>query len=232
MINERYERQISLDEIGVSGQLKISNSHVLIVGVGGLGCPVAIYLVAAGVGHIGLVDDDCVSLNNLQRQILYSEDDIGLNKVDCAYNRLKLLNREIDISVYNCKINHDNATDIISKYDIVVDATDNFATRYLLADVCCNLNKTLVHGAVCGFSGQVSVFAPNGYSYRNLFPEEEQMLQLKPDKRVIGVTPAVVASVQASEVLKIITDSGNSLTNKLWTVDLLTMQTNIINLCD
>lgn len=232
MIMERYARQIALDEIGVLGQTKITNARVLIVGVGGLGSPISLYLTAAGVGNLGLVDDDCVSLNNLQRQILYTEDEVGQAKAECACRRLKKLNREVNISVYNTRISEENAQRIISGYDIVVDATDNYATRYLLDDVCRKLEKTLVYGAICGFSGQVSVFVPGGCSYRDLYPDETQMLQLKADRRVIGVTPAVVAGVQAGEVLKLILGAGESLINRLWTVDLLTMQTHTIDLCD
>lgn len=232
MIMERYTRQIALDEIGVLGQVKIINARVLIVGVGGLGSPISLYLTAAGVGNLGLVDDDSVSLNNLQRQILYTEDEVGQAKAECACRRLKKLNSEVNISVYKTKISWENAQRIISEYDIIVDATDNYATRYLLDDVCRKLEKTLVYGAICGFSGQVSVFVPGGCSYRDLYPDETQMLQLKADKRVIGVTPAIVAGVQAGEVLKLILGAGESLINRLWTVDLLTMQTHTIDLCD
>ena len=155
---ERYSRQTMLPEIGEAGQLKLKAAKVLIVGVGGLGSPIALYLAGAGVGTIGLADDDEVSLSNLQRQILYTEEEVGDLKAICASMRISALNREIKVNACPGRLSKENARDLIGQYDIIVDGCDNFATRYLLSDVCSELGKPYVYGAICGFEGQVSVF--------------------------------------------------------------------------
>lgn len=232
---ERYSRQTMLPEIGESGQLKLKLAKVLIVGVGGLGSPIALYLASAGVGTIGLADDDKVSISNLQRQILYTEEEVGNLKAVCACTRLSSLNREIKVNACPERVNKENARNLICQYDIVVDGCDNFATRYLLNDVCLELGKPYVYGAICGFEGQVSVFNYGEKSqrktYRDLYPDEEGMLRMPPpSKGVIGVTPAITGSVEACEVLKIICGFGEVLAGKLWTIDLRTLQSNIFSL--
>ena len=229
----RYDRQMILPEIGEEGQLKLKKAKVLIVGVGGLGSPIALYLAGAGVGCIGLVDDDRVSISNLQRQVLYSENELDKPKAVCAAERLSALNSVISILPYSTRLTEENAGNIIRKYDIVVDGCDNFATRYLINDICIEQRKPYVYGAICGFEGQVSVFnyGEMKKSYRDLYPNEEEMKRMPPPpKGVIGVTPAVVGSIEATEVLKIICGFGDILAGKLWTIDLRTLQSNKFSL--
>ena len=178
----RYDRQIILPEIGEEGQKKLQEAKVLIVGVGGLGSPIALYLTGAGVGCLGLVDDDLVSITNLQRQVLYSEKELGKPKALCAAGRLSALNSGIRIYPYSTRLTKDNAYDIIQKYDIVVDGCDNFATRYLINDICIKQEKPYVYGAICGFEGQVSVFNYGNQkkNYRDLYPDEEEMQRMPP----------------------------------------------------
>lgn len=229
---ERYSRQLMLPEIGEEGQRKLSDAKVLIVGVGGLGSPISLYLTGAGVGTIGLIDDDVVSESNLQRQVLYTEMEIGSSKALCAQERLRLLNRNIQLNAYPARLTADNAKEIISRYDIVVDGCDNFSTRYLINDTCVELGKVYVYGAICGFEGQVSVFNyQGGVNYRHLYPDEKEMMSMPPPfKGVIGVTPAIVGSVEASEVIKIICGFGEILSGKLWTIDLRSLQNSIFSL--
>ncbi|MEG0464148.1 HesA/MoeB/ThiF family protein [Bacteroides sp.] len=229
----RYDRQILLPEIGEEGQAKLQAAKVLIIGVGGLGSPIALYLAGAGIGTIGLVDDDCVSISNLQRQVLYAEKELDQPKAACAAEHLHSLNSEITVNYYPERLSKQNARELISSYDIVVDGCDNFATRYLISDTCMALNKPYVYGAICGFEGQVSVFSygSSPKTYRDLYPNEEEMLRMPPpSKGVMGVTPAVVGSIEASEVLKIIGGFGDILSGKLWTIDLRTLQSNIFSL--
>lgn len=229
----RYDRQIILPEIGEEGQKKLQKAKVLIVGVGGLGSPIALYLAGAGVGYIGLVDDDVVSISNLQRQVLYSEKELGKPKAVCAAERLSALNSEIKVAHYSTRLTENNARDIIRKYDMVVDGCDNFATRYLINDICIEQRKPYIYGAICGFEGQVSVFnyGNRKKSYRDLYPDEEEMKRMPPPpKGVMGITPAVVGSIEATEVLKIICGFGNVLAGELWTIDLRTLQSNKFSL--
>lgn len=227
---ERYNRQMILPEIGEEGQNKLSKAKVLIVGVGGLGSPIALYLAGAGVGCIGLIDDDVVSVSNLQRQVLYTEEEVGLPKAVQAKKRLEALNRDIKVEAYNMRLTDGNADDIISGYDIVVDGCDNFQTRYLINDTCRKLGKVYVYGAIRAFDGQVSVFNYNGGpDYRTLFSDEEEMkLMPAPPKGVIGATPGLIGCVEAGEVLKIIVGYGEVLSGKLWYIDLKTMRANTI----
>lgn len=229
---ERYDRQIHLNEIGEKGQIKLKEARVLIVGVGGLGSPIALYLTGAGVGHLGLVDNDTVSESNLQRQVLYTEAETGLMKVLCAQKRLKALNHTIRIEAYPTRLTHDNAEKIIGNYDIVVDGCDNFATRYLINDTCVKLGKVYVYGAIREFDGQVSVFNhQGGPDYRNLFPDEQGMYSLPhPSKAVLGITPGIIGGMEANEVLKIILGYGTTLSGKLWHIDLKTLDTYTISL--
>lgn len=229
----RYDRQISLPEIGEEGQKKLRRARVLIVGVGGLGSPIALYLTGAGIGTLGLVDDDKVSISNLQRQVLYTESEVGLRKVDCAARRLRALNSDVTIRRYPFRLDGENAAELIREYDIVVDGCDNFATRYLLSDTCAALGKTYVYGAIQGLDGQVSVFCHGDCpkTYRDLYPDEEGALRMPPpDKSVLGTTPAIVGSVEANEVIKLICGYGEPLAGKLWTIDLRTMQSHIFSI--
>jgi len=229
----RYDRQISLPELGEEGQKKLRQAKVLIVGVGGLGSPIALYLTGAGVGTLGLIDADKVSISNLQRQVLYTEAEVGETKVHCAAKRLQALNSEVCIHTYPFFITKENCLELIEEYDIVVDGCDNFATRYLLSDCCALLGKPYVYGAIQGLNGQVSVFCqPTVFkTYRDLYPDEEGTLQMPPpDKSVIGVTPAIVGSVEANEVFKLICGYGEPLAGKLWTIDLRTLQSYILTL--
>lgn len=222
-----------LPEIGEEGQARLSAAKVLIVGVGGLGSPIALYLAGAGVGTIGLVDNDVVSLSNLQRQVLYTEEEIGDLKAVCAFLRLSALNREITVNACPGFLDAQNAQELIRQYDIVVDGCDNFATRYAIDDACAALGKPYVYGAIGGFEGQVSVFhyGEAKKSYRDLYPNEREMLQMPPlPQGVAGVTPAVIGSIEATEVLKIICGFGEVLAGKLWTIDLRTLQSNIFSL--
>lgn len=227
---ERYGRQILLEEIGEEGQIKLKHASVLIVGVGGLGSPAALYLAGAGVGHIGLVDNDVVSASNLQRQVLYTDTQTGQPKVFCAKKRIEALNPSITVSAYHTQLTTENAEEIIRDYDIVLDGCDNFATRYIINDTCIRLNKTYVYGAIREFDGQVAVFNHRGrYSYRDLFPDEEEMLAMPcPSKAVLGVTPGIVGVVEANETMKLILGYGDILSGKLWQIDLKTLQTNTI----
>lgn len=223
---ERYQRQIALSEIGRDGQEKLAQARVLVVGVGGLGSPVSLYLAAAGVGSLGLIDDDVVSISNLQRQILYTESEVGQAKVTLAAQKLSALNSSIHIEAMQGRLSRDTAEEIIGQYDIVVDGTDNYETRVIIDETCVKLNKIYVYGAIEGFVGQVSVFSPATIRYADLY--EAPTKQVPPP--VIGMTPGIVGSVLAHEVVKIICDYGDVLYNTLWTIDLRTMQTNLIAL--
>ncbi len=227
----RYNRQIILPEVGEEGQRKLKEAKVLIVGVGGLGSPIALYLSGAGVGTIGLVDDDVVSETNLQRQVLYTEAEVGQPKALCAQRRLTALNSSIQVNAHPVRLTSENAETLIAAYDIVVDGCDNFATRYLINDTCVRLGKVYVYGAIRAFDGQVSVFNwQGGPDYRTLFPDEAEMLSLPPaDKGVLGVTPGLVGCAEAAEVLKIIGGYGEVLSGKLWLIDLKTMYSHILS---
>lgn len=227
MKETRYDRQILLQEVGEAGQRKLSLAKVLIVGIGGLGSPIALYLAGAGIGHIGLIDNDTVSTTNLHRQVLYSEAETGLPKVIQAQKRLEALNSEITVEPYFTALTKENAKEIISRYDIVVDGCDNFYTRYLINDTCIALGKIYVYGAIRAMSGQVSVFNYKGkHSYRDLFPNEQELLDMpSPPKGVLGVTPGIIGCAQANEVLKIICGYGKVMSGEIWQIDLKTMAT-------
>lgn len=225
---ERYSRQTLLPEIGEEGQKRIAAGRVLIVGAGGLGSPVALYLAAAGVGHIGIADDDVVSESNLQRQILYTEAEKGMYKASVAATRLLALNSNIEVVPHLYRLDSSNAMNTVAGYDIIVDCSDNFHTRYTLDEVCRLSGKIYVYGAIQGFEGQVSVFGGPGCSlgYRDLFPSPSDDVS----PATIGMTPAVIGGVMAHEVLKILCGYGEVLYSKLWTMDLRTMHSYIISL--
>lgn len=224
-MNERYQRQMLLTEIGEEGQRKLSEARVLIVGVGGLGSPIAIYLAGAGVGTLGLMDDDVVSVSNLHRQVLYDETQVGLSKAECAKECLIKHNSDITIKAYAHRLTKENAKEIISQYDIVVDGTDNFLTRFIISDECEAQEKPYVYGAICGLEGQVSVLCKGHATYRTLFPNEQETLSMPhPGKQVTGVTPAIIGSTEALQVMQLICHFGEPLIDRLWSIDLRTLQ--------
>ena len=228
---ERYLRQMILPGFGQEAQEKLLAAKVLIVGVGGLGCPVLQYLVGAGVGKIGIMDGDKISLSNLHRQLLFSEIEIGLLKVEQAFIKMKQLNSGITIEQYPFYIDQKNALEIITKFDIVIDATDNFAAKYLINDACVVLKKPLVYGAVSRFEGQVAVFnfATNkerAINYRDLFPEAPKPGEFPSceEAGVLGVLPGIIGAMQAAEAVKFITGLGRVLNGKLYHYNLLQAQ--------
>lgn len=230
MNKERYNRHILLKEIGEKGQQKLLEASVLLIGAGGLGSPIALYLVAAGIGHLGIVDGDVVSESNLQRQVLYTSDEVGKPKVECAKQRLSALSKDTCIDAHPFFLDGDNAEGLISQYDIIVDGCDNFTTRYLINDTCVKCGKTYVYGSIGEFHGQVSVFNyRGGMNYRDLFPEEKQLTsQPRITSGVLGVVPGIIGCTQAAETIKIITGCGDVLRNRIFSIDVLTMQTDIL----
>lgn len=229
---KRYQRQMLLKEIGESGQQKLLQAKVLVVGAGGLGCPVLQYLTAAGVGKIGIVDDDFVSLTNLHRQVLYHTNDIGFAKTERAAAALQSLNPDIQIIPYHLRLTNKNALDIINEYDIVIDGTDNFSSRYMINDACVLLGKPLVYAAISRFEGQVAVFnchqnnTEKTVNYRDLFPvppAEGEVMNCE-IAGVLGVLTGIIGSMQANETIKLITGIGQPLINRLLTYNALTNQ--------
>lgn len=228
---ERYSRHILLDEIGEEGQLALKAARVLIVGVGGLGSPVATYLAAAGVGTIGLVDDDVVELSNLHRQILFSQDDLGQAKVVAGARRMKAANDSINVQIHHERLSAASAEALISDYDLVVDCTDNFATRYAINDACLLLGRPFVYGSIYRFEGQVSVFCqPGGPCYRCLFPEENAVVANCAEAGVVGVLAGVIGSIQATEALKLLLGIGESLVGRLLLYDALALDFRVLKL--
>lgn len=222
---ERYSRHILLPEVGGKGQEKLLNSKVLIVGAGGLGSPAALYLAAAGVGTLGLVDFDRVDLSNLQRQILHHGHDVGRLKVDSAREALFDINPEVKVVPYPFALSAANALEVIQPYDLVINGCDNFSTRYLLSDACVLLQKPLVDGSIFRFEGQVTVFLPGQGCYRCLYPAPPPPGSVPScaEAGVLGVLPGLIGVIQAAEALKILLDLGSSLAGKLLFVDALTM---------
>jgi adenylyltransferase/sulfurtransferase len=224
----RYSRQLILPELQGKGQEKIMQAKVLLVGVGGLGSPQALYLAAAGVGTLGLLDGDRVDLTNLQRQVIHSTDDLGSPKVISARKTIEALNPDVKTRTHGERLNSQNAIDILSGYDIIVDCTDNFPARYLLNDACVILGKPLVHGAIYRFEGQTTVFHPEqgGPCYRCLFPVPPApgMVPSCAESGVLGVLPGVVGLIQAAEVIKLILGEGKPLIGRLLFCDLLATQ--------
>lgn len=230
-MESRYDRQLALPEIGHEGQRRLAAARVAIVGVGGLGSPVTAYLAGAGVGTLGLVDDDVVSVSNLQRQVLYDETQQGQPKVLCAKRRLEKLNSEVDIVAHHTRLDRENVMELLAPYDIVVDGTDNFAARFIISDACEEMRKPFVYGAINALDGQVAVLCKGRATYRTLFPDEPGTLSMPhPGKAVTGVTPAVVGSVEAGQVLQLICGYGEPLIDRLWTIDLRTMQSFIVDI--
>ncbi len=219
---------MTLPGLGESGQKKLQEGSVLVVGAGGLGCPALPYLAGAGVGRIGVIDDDVVELTNLHRQVLFTMDDLGARKVFCAAERLRALNPEISVEPYSERLGKENALELIARYDVILDGTDNFATRYLVNDACVLMGKPLVYGAVSRYEGQVAVFNvadENGAAtnYRDLFPvppADGEVLNCAAGG-VLGVLPGIIGTLQATEVIKLLTGIGTPLSNRLMIYNLL-----------
>jgi adenylyltransferase/sulfurtransferase len=224
----RYSRHLIMPEVGVKGQQRLKAARVLCIGAGGLGSPAALYLAAAGVGTIGLVDFDDVDLSNLQRQILHGTKDIGRKKLESARDRLRDTNPQIEIELHDCRFRSENAADLVARYDVVIDGSDNFPTRYLSNDVCVWAQKPNVYGSVFRFDGQTTVFAPHlgGPCYRCLFPEPPPAGTIPncAEAGVLGVLPGIIGTIQATEAIKLILGVGESLVGRLLHVDALKMK--------
>lgn len=228
----RYGRQLVLPEVGLSGQERLHRASVLIVGAGGLGSPVALYLTAAGVGTIGLVDNDIVEIGNLHRQILHGTEDVGRDKTASASASLSRLNPHVRINTHPERLTASRAAALLSEYDLVVDGSDNYSTRYAVNDTCAELGKTWIYGSVERFSGQVSVFgAPAGPCYRCLFPEAPAPGSTSSCEEigVLGAVPGVVGSIQAAEALKCLLGIGTPLVGRLWQLDFKTGEIRVVS---
>ena len=227
----RYSRQVIMPEFGREAQQKLKSAAVLVVGAGGLGSPLLLYLCASGVGRVGVIDPDSVDVTNLHRQVLYGTSDVGIPKVEATRKRLRDLNPNVHIDIYEERLTSENAMEIISKYDLVADGSDNFPTRYLVNDACILLGKTNVYASIFKFDGQLTVFnAPltdGGYgpNYRDLFPTPPAPGQVPScaEGGVLGVLPGIMGSLQATEVIKLITGIGDPLVGRMLTVDALSM---------
>ncbi len=222
---ERYSRHILLQDVGVEGQEKILNGRVLIVGAGGLGAPIGMYLAAAGVGTIGIVDADVVDLSNLQRQIIHFTPDIGKAKVDSARDKMSLINPDVNIVTYREFLDSDNAIDIIKDYDFIVDGTDNFPVKFLINDACVMAGKAFSHGGILRFNGQTFTHIPGSACYRCLFKEPPPVGSVPTCSQagVLGAIAGMLGTIQAAETLKYLTGVGELLTDKLLTFDAKTM---------
>ena len=222
---QRYSRHIILSEVGPIGQRKLMNAKVLLLGAGGLGSPAALYLAAAGVGTLGIVDFDEVDLSNLQRQILHGHSDVGRLKVASAQDRLREVNPDVNVVPHTEHLNSDNVMEVFADYDVIVDGTDNFPTRYLVNDAAFFLNKPVVHGSIFRFEGQATVFEPGKGCYRCLYPEPPppEMAPSCSEAGVLGVLPGIVGCIQAVETAKLILGIGDTLTNRLLLFDALAL---------
>jgi sulfur-carrier protein adenylyltransferase/sulfurtransferase len=231
---QRYSRHLIMPEVTADGQRRLKAARVLCIGAGGLGSPAALYLTAAGVGTVGIVDFDDVDLSNLQRQILHGTKDVGRGKLESARDRLRDINPEIDIELHQCRFSSENASEIVSKYDVVVDGSDNFATRYLSNDVCVFAQKPNVYGSVFRFEGQTTVFAPHlgGPCYRCLFPEPPppESVPNCAQAGVLGVLPGIIGMLQAIEAIKLILGIGEPLIGRLLHFDALKVKFRELNL--
>jgi adenylyltransferase/sulfurtransferase len=235
---ERYSRHLIIPEFNIEGQRRLKNAKVLVVGSGGLGSPLLLYLTAAGVGTIGIVDFDVVDETNLQRQVLFSVDDVGTSKSAAAIRRLKGLNPNVNFVEHNTRLSSENALEILADYDVVADGTDNFPTRYLVNDACVILQKPNVYASIFRFEGQVSVFnytdqnGQTGPNYRDLFPTPPPpgLVPSCAEGGVIGVLPGIIGSLQANEVIKVVTGIGSTLSGRLFLFDALTFETRTLKL--
>ncbi len=233
---ERYSRHLIIPEFNIEGQTKLKQSKVLVVGSGGLGSPLLLYLTAAGVGTIGIVDFDVVEESNLQRQVLFTVDDVGYSKAETAAKHLRKLNPYVEFKVYNIQLTSENALDVINEFDVIADGTDNFPTRYLVNDACVILGKTNVYASIFRFEGQVSVFnfrdseGQFGPNYRDLFPEPPPpgLVPSCAEGGVIGVLPGIIGSLQANEVIKVVTGVGEPLSGRLFLFDAFSFETRTV----
>lgn len=226
---DRYRRHLNLPEFGVEGQRALLSSSVLLIGAGGLGSPLALYLAAAGVGRIGLMDYDVVDISNLQRQVLYQTADVGKFKVEVARDRVQALNPDVEVTLHAEQLTSENALEIFAPYDVIIDGTDNFPTRYLSNDACVLLGKPTVYGAILRFEGQASTFdARRGPCYRCLFPEPPPPGQVPScaEGGVLGVLPGMIAMIQATETVKLLTGIGEPLIGRFLHYDALEMKFN------
>jgi len=222
----RYSRHLIMPEVGMEGQLKLKSARVLLIGTGGLGAPLGLYLAAAGVGHLGLLDFDVVDFTNLQRQVTFGSSDVGKPKTEAARTRLSNLNPDIQIQTFATKLTSENALEIFKDFDVVVDGTDNFPTRYLVNDACVLLGKPNVYGSIFRFEGQATIFGmPDGPCYRCLYPEPPPpgLVPSCAEGGVLGVLPGIVGSIQAMETIKLIIGRGRNLTGRLLLFDALEM---------
>jgi adenylyltransferase/sulfurtransferase len=226
---DRYRRHLSLPEFGVEGQQRLLGASALLIGAGGLGCPLAQYLAAAGVGRLGLVDFDVVDASNLQRQILYGTQDVGRLKAEVARDRIHAMNPDVEVELHAVKLTRENAMEILADFDVIVDGTDNFPTRYLSNDACVLLGKPNVHGSIFRFDGQATVFdAARGPCYRCLFPEPPPpgAVPSCAEGGVLGVLPGLIAMIQATETVKLLSGVGEPLYGRLLQYDALRMEFN------
>lgn len=225
--NGRYSRHLKLDEIGQKGQQRIADGRVLIVGAGGLGSPVALYLAAAGVGTIGIADGDTVDISNLQRQVIHTTDDIGSPKVASAARKMRRINPDVNVVEINEYLDTDRLAGIAADYDIVVDATDSFRSKYMINDACVKAGKPFVHGGVLRFEGNVFTHLPGSADYRDIFGSEpsENHVPTASEVGVLGTIVGVIGTIQATEVIKYLVKTGDLLTDSLLTFDALTWTT-------
>ncbi|MEN9612103.1 MAG: molybdopterin-synthase adenylyltransferase MoeB [Bacteroidota bacterium] len=232
----RYGRHLTLPELGLEGQLKLKKGSVLVVGAGGLGSPMLLYLAAAGVGRIGIIDPDVVDVTNLQRQILYNSADVGKSKAETARRKLMELNPHLEIIAYPVALTRYNALQLIENYDVIADGTDNFQTRYLVNDACVLKGKVNIYGSIFRFEGQVSVFnypqsnGQRGVNYRDLFPQPPppDMVPDCAEGGVLGVLPGIIGSIQASEAIKVLTGVGEPLSGRLFLFDAASFMTRVL----
>jgi len=235
---QRYSRHLVLRDFGVERQMKLRNAKILVVGAGGLGCPALLYLAAAGVGTIGIIDSDNLEVSNLQRQVLYTVDDLGQNKARAAANRLRRMNPHVEFVVYEERLTSSNAREIVGSFDLVIDGTDNFPTRYLINDACVLLNRPFVYGSILEFEGQATVFNVRksdgtfSANYRDLFPEPPAPDTVPNCEQagVLGVLPGLIGCIQAGEAIKIVADLGEPLIDRLLIVDSATMEHTMIRI--
>src|SRR6266700_2181096 len=223
----RYSRHLIMPEVGVDGQEKLKNASILLIGCGGLGSPLSMYLAAAGIGHLGLVDFDLADFTNLQRQIAFSTSDVGRPKVDATKDRIAAINPNVEVTTYRTKLSSENVMEIFKGYDIIIDGTDNFPTRYLTNDACVFLKKPNVYGSIFRFDGQASVFYPGkGPCYRCLYPEPPPPGEVPScaEGGVLGILPGLIGCIQATEAVKLLLGQGEPLIGRLLLYDALQMR--------
>lgn len=225
--HERYRRHIMMPEIGEEGQHRLNAGKVLIIGAGGLGSPVALYLAAAGVGTIGIIDGDTVDLSNLQRQIIHGTSDVGRMKIESAHDKIRAINPDCEVVVYSEYFGEKNGASIVEDYDIVVDATDSFGVKMLINDICVGVGKPFSHGGISGFGGEVMTHVPGTACYRCLFDSEPQPGEIV---GTLGAVPGIIGSIQAAEAIKYLSGTGDLLTDRLLVMDALSMRFTTVNL--